>query len=736
MSNFDSQGGRINHNELVNLFGEPISTKPPGRQFSSFSEHPVPRSFFPKTSSKEPLPTNKFYSNLFLGNQTQGVWTLPYTIWWNKTSRVPGLSVSHTEQHQFIAGPVPSADPYQYYISPIGIASITFSAKEFAEGYSTISLTNPHSRSVNLNLHANTDRYGPVGHKITFPLVQGIGFVTGRYDQLTPIISSSFEFVEIEAFPGPYGGAQKWKLGLSDGRMWLLYVFPVAGSESPEFTYNPGEGLVGSCEFTGVIQIAKADAEGQKCGLEEITDLAAGVYPATVEMTGGVAGDVGSYKFEYKGWRDEECKGALMYALPHHIASFDDNTARGRTGLKLQSPTKGLMEAVRGNSWTMVERNLPTNVTWLVTGRQRPNRHAVELIERTLVSEIKSNIVGETNLNSMYFSGKAFAKWAQFALLAHDVVKKENLTQEALGKLTTALDPYVNNRQNPPLVYDETWKGLITSAIKQDRMADFGNGMYNDHHFHYGYFVYTAAVIVHLEQSLNKGKSLWLERNRDWVNFLIRDVANPSTLDPYFPESRSFDWFHGHSWAKGLFESADGKDQESSSEDMNYGYSQKLWGIVTGDKSMEARADLMLSVMKRSFNQYFLLKKGNRNHPPGFIKNKVPGILFENKADHTTYFGHVNERIQGIHMIPITPISPWYRDPVFCREEWETWFSNGRVNKNEGGWNGILQANRAIFDPKGSWMFFTSNDFVNEYLDPGASKSWYLALVAGLGGAD
>lgn len=59
MSNFDSQSGRINHNGLVNLFGEPISTKPPGRQFSSFSEHPVPRSFFPKTSSREPLPTNK-----------------------------------------------------------------------------------------------------------------------------------------------------------------------------------------------------------------------------------------------------------------------------------------------------------------------------------------------------------------------------------------------------------------------------------------------------------------------------------------------------------------------------------------------------------------------------------------------------------------------------------------------------------------------------------------------------
>lgn len=95
-------------------------------------------------------------------------------------------------------------------------------------------------------------------------------------------------------------------------------------------------------------------------------------------------------------------------------------------------------------------------------------------------------------------------------------------------------------------------------------------------------------------------------------------------------------------------------------------------------------------------------------------------------------YSYSTDHLIRIHMIPITPISPWYRDPVFCREEWETWFSNGRVDKNQGGWNGILQANRAIFDPKGSWMFFTSNDFVNEYLDPGASKSWYLALIAGM----
>ena len=45
------------------------------------------------------------------------------------------------------------------------------------------------------------------------------------------------------------------------------------------------------------------------------------------------------------------------------------------------------------------------------------------------------------------------------------------------------------------------------------------------------------------------------------VNTLVRDASNPSTNDGYFPVSRSFDWYHGHSWAKGLFDSGDGKDQ-------------------------------------------------------------------------------------------------------------------------------------------------------------------------------
>lgn len=94
----------------------------------------------------------------------------------------------------------------------------------------------------------------------------------------------------------------------------------------------------------------------------------------------------------------------------------------------------------------------------------------------------------------------------------------------------------------------------------------------------------------------------WLESNKSWVNCLVRNVANPSESDTYFPIFRSFDFFIGHSLAHGITFYADGKDEESSSEDYNFPYAMKIWAQVIGDKNMENRANLMLAISKRSIS--------------------------------------------------------------------------------------------------------------------------------------
>ena len=51
---------------------------------------------------------------------------------------------------------------------------------------------------------------------------------------------------------------------------------------------------------------------------------------------------------------------------------------------------------------------------------------------------------------------------------------------------------------------------------------------YNDHHFHYGYFLYAAAVV-------GKTDPAWLKEWAPAFSHMIRDIANPSADDPLYP---------------------------------------------------------------------------------------------------------------------------------------------------------------------------------------------------------
>lgn len=85
-------------------------------------------------------------------------------------------------------------------------------------------------------------------------------------------------------------------------------------------------------------------------------------------------------------------------------------------------------------------------------------------------------------------------------------------------------------------------------------------------------------------------------------------------------------------------------------------------------------------------------------------------------------------------MIPINPSSALTRNPTFVREEWDTYFSNGRVDSVGGGWRGILYSNLALIDPKAAYGFFSKQGFDWGWLDGGASRTWYLAYCAAMGG--
>lgn len=221
------------------------------------------------------------------------------------------------------------------------------------------------------------------------------------------------------------------------------------------------------------------------------------------------------------------------------------------------------------------------------------------------------------------------------------------------------------------------------------------------------------------------------------VDTLVRDWANPSTEDPYFPFSRGYDFYHGHSWARGVLESENGKDQESSAEDAFSTYAIKMWGRTSGDAVMEARGNLQLAITARSLQSYYLYESDNTVQPPEFIGVKAAGILFDRAINHTTYFGDQVSFVQGIHMLPINPSSAYTRRARFVREEWDQYFAGNKSGAlTGGGFVGHVYVNLAIADVAGARESyeFMSRQRVNGSLTDGMSLAWNLAYTAALGG--
>ena len=439
-----------------------------------------------------------------------------------------------------------------------------------------------------------------------------------------------------------------------------------------------------------------------------------------------------------------------MFALPHHVNSFTDSTkAATRASYQLTSLSKGMMKAVIADDWSMQETEMPTNIGWLpVKSGAAPVFPAAALTQISTVAraEIAQDFDAQSNLDEFYFSGKALGKFAYMCLTAHLILADKTLTVTCLNKLKKSYSTFTSGLNKNKLVYEYGWRGIVTDAVYKtgNPAIDFGGGYYNDHHFHYSYFIHTGAVIAWLDHPTRAGDGTWLNKNKDWVNSLVRDISNPSPQDPYFPVSRNFDFWHGHSWAKGLFESLDGKDEESSSEDAAFAYAIKMWGYASAQPVMEARGNLMLAILRRSLNTYMLISPKTSPHPTNpdpwgihpasFNPNRVTGILFENKVHHITYFGGEPKHIQGIHMIPLSPISPYIRSAAFAQDEWNAFFA-GKTGAINDGWKGILYQNVALFSPKDSWAFFKQSGFRTAWLDGGASRTWSLAFAGMLGGA-
>lgn len=701
------------------LFTKPISTAPPPPCYPTVnhSQPPIGCNF------STPIQTNNTFNNFLLADQSFPAWPLPYLLWVAKDGNSDwGMAFNHTDADQRVYGPDPGKNPVQFYFNAPKIKLFAFTGR----GWSNVDV----KVLLGLKLASTVSISGGGSGVITMPIVYGMAFVTAIYQNEIPVINSAVGVQEFQKAGIINNSVAKYTAKLFNQVTWSIYVSEDAGNEL--ILEDPNHIVARNPSNKCVIQICK--------GVHGAYDATCGRYPVGATLSGRVQGQNGSYSFEYAMEGKSQYGSGLIYCLPHHQTALSEETRKFSTDLVFDSPTKGPMRAFVTDKLTMSVPDLPvdagfepwTSVSGFQYNRGNYNEEVKKIIKEAAESECQQDVEGQCDLDSMYFGGKQLDKYAYIAYVTHFILRDSETTKVILPKVKQAIEKYAENRQKLPLVYDQTWKGLVSSAPREQ---DFGNSNYNDHHFHYGYHVHAIALIARIDPGwLNEKNNLI----RDYAITLIRDYANPSDQDPYFPQFRNFDWFHGHSFAHGIFPSGDGKNEESSSEDYHSVYALKLFGRVIGDELMEQSANLMLGIMKSSLNLYMLFSNDNDVQPAKFKGNKVSGILFENKIDFATFFGRGtvgDEYIHGIHMLPITPISSYIRGPSFVKEEWDAKL-RGIVDQIPDGWRGILMLNYALYDPCEAWRWFARRDWQSNLIDGGMSRTWSLAYIAGIGGAN
>ncbi|KAJ0905919.1 putative glucan endo-1,3-beta-D-glucosidase [Helianthus annuus] len=613
---------------------------------------PSPTTFFSPNLLSSPLPTNSFFQNFTLKTGNQPEYIHPYLI----KSSLSSLSISY-----------PSLFSNPSFTYQIFNPDLTISVSNNPDP------TRPHVISSFNDLSLTLD----IQPNLRFFLVRGSPFITCQILQpLQLSISTVHAILDL----APNSSNTRFKIRLNNGQTWVLY------SSSPiNLTHNVSK--IESLEFSGVIRIAVLPNSDSGSDFETILDRFSSCYPVSgrVEFTGPFSVE---YKWEKKGWGD-----LLMLANPLHIRLIDNcnGSVSVLNNVKYTS-LDGELVGVVGDSWIL--KPDPVSITWHSIKGVR-NEGYSEIVE-ALVKDVSGLDSSAIETTSSYFYGKLVARAARFALIAEEIGYLE-VIPKVRKYLKETIEPWLDGTfGSNGFLYDRVWGGLVTKQGATDTGADFGFGVYNDHHFHIGYFLYGIAVLAKIDP-------IWGLKYRPQAYSLMADFMTLGKgPNAKYTRLRCFDLWKLHSWASGLTEFTDGRNQESTSEAVNAYYSAALMGLAYGDAHLVALGSLLTSMEIHASQTWWHVKETDTIYAADFTReNRVVGVLWANKRDSGLWFAPAEwkECRLGIQVLPLLPITePLFSDAEFARQLVE-WTLPALEREGVGeGWKGFVYALQGVYD--------------------------------------
>ena len=254
-----------------------------------------------------------------------------------------------------------------------------------------------------------------------------------------------------------------------------------------------------------------------------------------------------------------------------------------------------------------------------------------------------------------YFGGKNYAKVAELSAIAPDPVPAE--ADQLLDWLKAELADWFTADSNGTLdvfkyfVYDDNWNTVL--GLEE---AFASHQQLNDHHFHYGYFIRSAAEICRVDPA-------WCGAGQygPMIELLIRDYAGGRN-DPLFPYVRNFDPANGFSWASGMANFARGNNNESTSEAANAYGAIVLYGLIMGDDELVERGMYLHASTAAAYWEYWNNLDGYNNagadadNFPAAYNKIATSIIWGDGAVFSTFFSAAFAQILGIQGLPSNPL--------------------------------------------------------------------------------
>lgn len=679
-------------------------------------------------NTKGPLPTNAWWENLVLGDGVESdnnVMVSPYTV------------VSELQEVRAVYS----------FMKPVGADQVEDTFDDI-DGWVSLSTAEGVARTVKSHDDVSvTLQFGTADKTMDVPLVRGSPFMAAIYNGLTPLVFAPIPASKMSVDRGNKtdvctagstvkGSRFEIEFQASDST-WVLYtsapvVFVCNTSSSfaltataPVSNLSMQWALVNNCTY----------GHGLHCVMGKPADAA--TYTALIDqysntvVTGGdvswvATGDTVSFTY---AWKTLNGGTVLACALPHHVAHFDTTTAAGLQAANLgHRNIRGWNRMVAGNTWVLTLSLPPVSFT---SPRAVPTQYTKTVLDALLNKGNSSDMNFDPPFNyqmgigDTYFSGKMYAKQARIAMLA-DELGQTDVAMQVAGRLKHYLEVWLNSTSGAQLLYDSSWGGFISCGCLYDdcqgtctphcdnkfpdcpALSDagmnFGNGFYNDHHFHYGYFLNAFAAV-------SKFYPDFAAKYKEHMLLFARDIANPSSDDGFFPRYRHKDWYFLGSWAGGVPLAGgktyyNGRNQESTSEAVNAYYALALFGLSIDNQDMVDIGRVMAATEILAAQTFWHVPAASDIYPSDYKSaHTMVGILWSNLAQFQTWFGLQPYLIHGVQTIPFTPITEQLLPISFVQEEYPQYQASCKdiTGCFDTGWGTFMVMEQAIVDRVSAW---------------------------------